>query len=139
MYALFTRVYLNPRTQQYETIVTIDRRPSDVDGLQQIVRPIRLPVLSPFKAQGRYSCSGGGSTYGLLSLDSTSMFMSGDDWMTPVELPRLFSYLAESGYSVNTDLTRMLNDGPVSGLVSNGGGTGDETSGGLICYIQKMK
>ena len=53
-YALCTRVYLNTFTQQYDTIVTIDRLP---ECLRFATRYLRLPSLSPFNPRGRFGCS----------------------------------------------------------------------------------
>ena len=124
-YALYTRVYLNTFTQQYDTIVTIDRLP---ECLRSATRYLRLPSLSPFNPRGRFGCSLSSQVYAFLSLIPNSP----NELMTPAEIPQLFSFLSEKGFTVNTDITRMLNEGPVRGWVSS---PDEEVSGQLICYI----
>jgi len=124
-YALCTRVYLNTFTQQYDTIVTIDRLP---ECLRFATRYLRLPSLSPFNPRGRFGCSLSSQVYAFLSLIPNSP----NELMTPAEIPQLFSFLSEKGFTVNTDITRMLNEGPVRGWVSS---PDEEVSGQLICYI----
>lgn len=65
-YALYTRVYLNSYTEQYETIVTIDRLPPmESPTLRNLARYIHLPALSPFQPRGKYACSNTSPTYAL--------------------------------------------------------------------------
>lgn len=130
-YALYTRVYLNSYTEQYETIVTIDRLPPmESPTLRNLARYIRLPALSPFQPRGKYACSNTSPTYALLSLNPVGQ----QTYMSPAELPQLFSVLGAEGYVVDTALTRMLNEGPMRGWAS---APDDQVSGELICYITR--
>jgi hypothetical protein len=132
MFGLYTRVYLNSYTQEYETILTIDRMPDETSPLKNIVRHLRLPSLSPFQPRGRYACSNTNPVYGILSL--MNPVPGSTEWMTPAEIPALFSFLMENGYVINTELTRMINDGPVSGWASS---ADPGVSGSLIAYVTK--
>jgi hypothetical protein len=130
-YALYTRVYLNSYTEQYETIVTIDRLPPiESPTLRNLARYIHLPALSPFQPRGKYACSNTSPTYALLSLNPVGQ----QTYMNPAELPQLFSVLGAEGYVVDTALTRMLNEGPMRGWAS---APDDQVSGELICYITR--
>ena len=136
-YALYTRVYLNQLTQQYETIMTIDRLPVESSALRDMVRTVRIPTLSPFQPRGRYGCSPCHPTYALKSLcDYGGFGGSGDGaFMSPVELPQLFSLLVSSGYRVDTEVTQMLN-GRGGGRAVWGSRTDEDGSAcDLVCFV----
>ena len=130
-YALYTRVLLNSFTGQYDTIVTIDRMPTGSGRLREIAKPINLPSLSPFEPRGRYACSNTSPTVALKTLEEdwfqTSKFMS------PAELPRLFTLLAQDGYRIDTALTQIM------GMqhTNLGNWTDPSVSGKLVCYVTR--
>jgi len=105
MYTLTTRVYLDPYCQQYRNIIMINQIPEG--PLRAFVRRIRLPPLmvktmdSPFFEDSR-----GGCGLALLS------FLPGHHygpWMSPNEIPDLFSFLYSNGYHIDTSVTKMMN------------------------------
>jgi len=130
-YALYTRVLLNSFTGQYDTIVTIDRMPSVPGRLREISKPVNLPSLSPFEPRGRYACSNTSPTVALKTLDDGWNNMS--QFMSPSELPRLFTLLSQDGYRVDTALTQIMG----SQNTNVGNWTDPSVSGKLICYVTR--
>ena len=130
-YALYTRVLLNSVTGQYDTIVTVDRMPSVPGRLREISKPVNLPSLSPFEPRGRYACSNTSPTVALKTLDDGWNNMS--QFMSPSELPRLFTLLSQDGYRVDTALTQIMG----SQNTNVGNWTDPSVSGKLICYVTR--
>ena len=96
----------------------------------EIAKPINLPSLSR-EPRGRYACSNTSPTVALKTLEEdwfqTSKFMS------PSELPRLFTLLAQDGYHVDTALTQIM------GMqhTNLGNWTDPSVSGKLVCYVTR--
>ena len=110
MYTLTTRIYLDPFCQQYRNIIMINQIP---DGpLRDFVRRIRFGPLvlrtmdnSFYNGDQEYS----GCGLALLSLRPCSL----GRWMTPDEIPDLFSFLYSHDYHINTSITKMMNTSEV--------------------------
>ena len=141
-YSICTRVYLDSRSQEYITILTIDRMPVEATSFCEIIKPIQLPVLSPFQRShdnrglGTYGSCG---TYAIMSLRpeyqrSSFSRIGSPNFMDPSEIPSLFSFLSQLGYRVDTQVTQMLNSGPIAGLIG-GPSFGSSGPGDLVCYI----
>lgn len=130
-YALYTRVFLNSFTGQYETIVTIDRMPTYPGKLRDIAKPINLPSLSPFEPRGRYACSNTSPTVALKTLYDN--WFTSSQFMSPSELPMLFTLLAQDGYRIDTALTHIM------GMqhTNLGNWTDPSVSGKLVCYVTR--
>ena len=139
VYALYTRVLLNSYSGEYETVITIDRMPTRPGKLRDISRPVNLPSLSPFQPRGRYACTNTSPTVALRTLcfDSPSQgFGPGSQFMSPSELPSLFTLLMHDGYRVDTALTQIMgaHGTQCAGL---GSWTEPSVSGKLVCYVTR--
>lgn len=136
-YGLYTRVYLNPLSKEYETILVLDRHPMENTELRELLKPIRLPPLSPFKPRSKISCGSGTMVYAIRSLRWENGKQQSWRLMSPDELPLLVSFLASNGYIINTELTKMIQSGPIGNMIAKDD-SGGEQSGSLVCYLQYM-
>lgn len=93
---LFSQPYLDSSKQCYKNIVTTNLLPQG--PLMNFVCRIQFPPLSTFKIPSK-QCG-----LALFSLKRIKNLMITD------EVPSLFSYLLSNGYSIDTSITRMLND-----------------------------
>lgn len=126
--AFYLEPILNPHTQVYQNIITLSTMP---DGpLESMVTRQSFPKLSPFKQPNqtmRDQC-----VYALLRYPKETMSWNGksrENFMNGEDVPSLFSYLSSNGYTVESDLTRLMFD-------SNLKNTGNESQRyrKLICY-----
>lgn len=104
MYTLTTQVYLDPCSQQYKNIIMINQIPEG--PLRLFVRRIRLPPLISRSMDSNYDEQYKSCGFALLSFIRQS-------WMTPDEIPDLFSFLYSNGYHIDTSITKMMNTGEV--------------------------
>lgn len=134
---LYLEPYLNTYFKSYQNIITLSSMPSG--PLSNLVSTISSPKLSPFHDHSpffsssctyvlmRYPCSGAGAG-GRYSAKNPDYFMGADD------IPSVFSYLQQNGYTIDTSLTKMLFKSKI-----NIGGPNDSSSSGnrkMICMIQ---
>jgi hypothetical protein len=100
MYTLTTEPYYDSKIQKYINIIRINMIPEG--PLHFFVRRIKIPVLNVNKNYSDNTC--------FLVLQS---FLNNNRYMTPDDIPNLFSYLINNNYEINTSLTNMLNKGDV--------------------------
>jgi len=97
-FLLTSQTFLNRCEEQYRNIITINFVPGG--PLEKYIIRLRMPRLSHFECRGE-KCT--------LALRSFRSFgIMGDD-----EIPDLFAFLLENGYTIDTKLTNMMNAGPV--------------------------
>jgi len=117
-YTLFSQVYLDTYNQCYKTIITINIPPRG--PLEKITRRVILYPLSTFKQPGpcnhRKPCG-----IGFASINNSCHLM------TTCEIPELFSFLLSNGYTIDTSITKMLNDSDIQ--------IGANDSKKMICFI----
>jgi hypothetical protein len=133
---LYLEPYLNTYFKSYQNIITLSSMPSG--PLSNLVSTISSPKLSPFHDHSpffsssctyvlmRYPTSGAGASRH--SAKNPDYFMGADD------IPSVFSYLQQNGYTIDTSLTKMLFKSKI-----NIGGPCDSSSSGnrkMICMIQ---
>lgn len=106
MYTLTTRVFLDRCSQQYKNIIMINQIPEG--PLRPFVRRIRLPPLisRTMDSNSNYDEQYKSCGFALFSF-------IGKSWMTPDEIPDLFSFLYSNGYHIDTSITKMMNTGEV--------------------------
>ena len=139
MVTLYLEPYLNTYYQTYQNILTVSGRPEG--PLSAMVSPISISKsfsrLSPFQEGSlllnpndgcilvltRYPCHGGGAS----GIKQADWFLGVDD------IPSVLSYLTANGYSIETELTKLLFKTPLGG-----GGHGHSLSGNrkMICMFQ---
>jgi len=121
--SLFSQPYYDPCSQCYFNIVTMNLPPHG--PLLKITRRIKIYPLSEFKEPGnctRLQTCG----LGLRSLRFLPEFSGGynnsyscSDLMTVDEIPDLFSFLLSNGYSVDTSITKMMNQSSIRYKTNN--------------------
>jgi hypothetical protein len=135
-FVLYLEPILNSYFQTYQNVITLDRMP---DGpLADMVNMVDLPKLSPFQEAGNGFGRGmGGScvhvllrypkNYGGFNWKNTDTFMGADD------IPSVLGYLKANGYTVDTELTKMMFKSRVEvGGVSDKRFSGDRK---VICFV----
>ena len=105
-YAIYRRPYLEPTTQSYKNIITIDQMPEG--PLSSIVRKVRFIPLSPFKQYNNEGCA-----FGFDSLINPGSLMKIE------ELPNLISFLSCNNYVVDTKITKIINSNDAAINTSN--------------------
>ena len=124
--SLFSQPYLDTYNQCYKNIVVVNIKPQGPLG--ELVRFVKFPPLSEFKQTGPCSplkdCG-----YALMSLGgcSTGCKNNGCDLMVVDEIPNLISYLASTGYTVDTSITKMFNTSEIR--------FDTYTGNKLICFV----
>ena len=112
-FTITTQPYLD-KNQCYKNFLMVNVMP---DGpLNTLVRRLQLPRLSPFQVNDiRCNCDlvlinpfiNGCSLY------SNTCGKKCDNYMTPNEIPNLYSFLTANGYQIETQLTNMMNNSEV--------------------------
>ena len=97
-YAIFSTPYYDTFEERYKNILTINK--STAGELVKIIRRIKFFQLSPFKSVKRVMCG-----YGIC--------LNGNTLATVDEIPELFSFLMMNGYTIDTSLTKMMNESDV--------------------------
>jgi hypothetical protein len=127
--SLFSQPYLDQYNQCYKNIVTINLLPQG--PLEAIVRKVTFPPLSEFKQPGPCSplktCGLALISLGRCNTNFNSNSNCCSDLMVVDEVPTLFSFLVSNGYSIDTSITKMLNDSDIR--------FDTNTGNKLICFI----
>lgn len=139
-FVLYLEPILNSYFQTYQNVITLDCMPSG--PLADMVTLVDLPKLSPFQEAGVFSSPSfgrgmGGScvhvllryrkSSGLFSWKNSDIFMGADD------IPSVLGYLKANGYTIDTDLTKMIFKSRVEvGGVSDKRFSGDRK---VICFV----
>ena len=97
-YAIFSQPYYDAYEQKYKNILTINKKPEG--PLRQITKQIKFYPLSPFKRTDREQCG-------------YAFCLEGNRLATTNEIPDLFSFLMTNGYTIDTPITKMLNESDV--------------------------
>lgn len=134
---LYLEPYLNAYYKQYQNIITLSAMPNG--PLADMVTMISSTKLSPFQETPTFASTGENCTYVLLrypknqcggrpSLKNADYFMTADD------IPSVFSYLSSNGYSVDTSMTKMLQNSKIDiGGVSERRVSGNRK---MICIVR---
>ena len=98
-YSIHSQVYYNNIEQCYRKIITIDRKP--VGPLQNIVKSLNTPKLSPFQ-ESSPCCP--------IKFCSLSIYnpYNHSEFLSPISLPLLISYLQNNGYTIEYNVTNTL-------------------------------
>jgi len=104
MHLISSEPYLDQKNECYKNIITVSPKPTG--SLLSISKLIKPPKLSPFIEKNR-CCNTPTCIYAIMSISNTSELMCID------EIPELFSYLVSNGYTINTELTKMMNDSDI--------------------------
>jgi hypothetical protein len=118
-FSLYLEPVLNSYWKTYMQVITLNIIP---DGpLHDLVMSISFPKLSSFQeAPGNSPLFRGSNCvpclmrYPITSIGgSGAAFRMGDAFMGADDIPSVFSFLQSNGYTIQTQLTSMLTEGPV--------------------------
>jgi hypothetical protein len=114
---LFSQPYLDQYSQCYKNIITLNNYPRG--PLFKYVKKINFPPLSTFKQQGDCNRI---KTCGLVltKLNNNCYNICNNDLMVVDDVPDLLSFLLENGYTVDTSITKMLNNSDIRFDTNNG-------------------
>jgi len=115
LYSLESMPYYNSICQEYTNILTINKQANG--PLKTITRQIRLNKLSPFETHNNV-CPRPSCVIGITQIDNPSELMCLED------LPRLFEFLINNGYTIDHSVTKILQKSMVT------------ANSNLICMIQ---
>lgn len=106
-FALLVTPYYDSCSQCYYNVITVNVVPQG--PLKKIVRRIKIGNMQRFPQRSNNSCVSerNSCTLVLGSLLNTGL-MCDNQYMTPDEIPTLFSYLTSNGYQIDTQLTNMM-------------------------------
>ena len=134
MYAIRTQVYLDTLTREYDTILSIDRMPTEATPLREMVRTLNTPPLSTYRT-GISNPSTRGCAFALMMPSEARLFhlpseagVRTSPYMRVADLPILITLLGRWGYRVDTGMSQLMSKGG-----HNCGGIGEDRE--LICYI----
>ena len=108
-YTLFSQPYLDTYNQCYKNIITINQPPNG--PLNKLLRKVKFYPLSQFKqpnACNRYQPCG--FSFQSLNYDCGK---NGTNLMVVDEIPELFGFLLANGYTIDTSITKMLNNSDI--------------------------
>ncbi len=114
-YAITSQTYYDNRLTCYKNILVINNIP--VGELTKYVKRLNMPKVSPFK-QSTDCCPIKSCEYVIYKIDNSHEIMTVDD------IPDLFGFLMENGYTIDTSLTKMMNKSDVKSSINK-----------LVCYI----
>ena len=131
MYSLVSVPFYDHKTQCYKKVIKLNRAPPPNSPLNQIIKRVGPIRLSPFQVDSAFSgCGGGGGGCGsgcrnvaqccnilITSIQDNNHLMCIDD------IPNLFSFLVTNGFTIDTSITKMMQDSNV------------KLSNDLICFF----
>lgn len=120
-FTLFLEPILNTYTKTYQNVITLSDTPQG--PLQDHICQIRTEKLSPFQQEpitsnNPFNCTRVLCRYPTkdqqrnFSQKSSNLYMGQDD------IPAVFSYLRANGYSIDTELTKIMNKSGLKSTVS---------------------
>lgn len=117
--ALYSQPYLDKSNQYYTNIITLSNIP---DGpLANYIVKIRNPYLSSFKPLHEYC------TFVISKKNMQQQLDNCNEYFVTDEIPNLFSFLLESGYTIDTSITKMILQTGITFHTNN--------ANNLVCFI----
>lgn len=121
-FALFSRPYLDTYNKCYKNIIVVNLMPCG--PLAKITKRVTFTQLSQFKSSSPCEQI---DKCGLALTSLNSICGKCGDLMITDEVPQLFSYLLSNGYTIDTSITKMINDSELAFNTYN-----KDT---LICFV----
>jgi hypothetical protein len=116
LYSLQSIPYYDSIIQSYMNILILNQVASG--PLQQITKKVVLNKLTPFDSNTNSSCPKPNCVIAITQLNNRNQLMCID------QLPELFEFLINNGYTIDTNITKILQK------------TNVKMSSNLICMIQ---
>ena len=126
-FTLYLEPILDSYSQTYRQVITLSCMPPG--PLASMVKTMSLPKLSTFVSYTNdRSEFGFGCSYILMRYPNSHSHKKGSEYMYSEDIPAVFSYLTNHGYTIDNSVTKMINGSRV--LVGNS--SGDKR---LICFV----
>ena len=128
--SLFLEPILNTYYQTYQNVITLSAIPEG--PLKEMVSTINTVKLSPFQFLPITSNNPSNCIYVLCRYRTQNQQKHSNYYMGKDDIPSIFAYLRANGYTIDTEITKMMNK---TGLMN--GQTEQRLSGErqLICII----
>lgn len=117
MYTISMQPFYDSFTQNYRNIYVLDRKPAG--ALTRIARQITAPKLSPF-ISNENSCCNCKCIYAIYNPENPQEFLCIE------QLGLLFSFLSSNGYTIDTQMTTMMQSSSVT-FKKN-----------FVCFVKKI-
>jgi hypothetical protein len=130
-FTLYLEPILDSYSQTYRQVITLSSMPPG--PLADMVKIMSLPKLSPFVSYlDQRSEFGFGCSYILMRYPNSHSHKKTSNYMYSEDIPAVFSYLTNHGYTIDNSVTKMMNGSRV--LVGNDSSniSGDKR---LICFV----
>lgn len=117
-YSLLSIPFYKSVNQCYVKAISIDRMPGPNEPIKQIVKQVRFEKLSPFQEGSECNPI---KTCGNVLIKPGSQY---GEMATLDDIPLIFTWLFQNGYTVDTSITQMMNQGevrmsnPIIGFIS---------------------
>jgi len=109
---MFLEPILNTHYKIYQTVITFSDFP---DGpIRPMVKPINTRKLSPFQSLPVSAIFSDTCTKVLCRYPGFSGSRNPNYYMGGEDIPAVFSYLSANGYTIDSDLTKMMNKSRVT-------------------------
>ena len=117
-YSLLSIPFYKSVNQCYVKAISLDRMPGPNEPIKQIVRQVRFEKLSPFQE---------GSECNPIKTCGNVLIKPGSqcgELATLDDIPLIFTWLFQNGYTVDTSITQIINQGevrmssPIIGFIS---------------------
>ena len=107
-FTVYLEPYLHPHIREYQNILTIDRMP--FGPLKDLVTQLRPTKLSPFQPfSSPFDDPFGSCKYAIIKYPGQPVTQKCyNQFLTHSDIPALLGYLATNGYTVNTDITKII-------------------------------
>lgn len=141
-FVLYLEPILNSYYQAYQNILTLNT-PLPAGPLASMVSTVQLPPLSPFQTASTFASpfyKGGNCTAVLLRYPDLAGAGVGvckvaDSFLGADDIPDVFSFLISNGYTIDTSLTKMMNQSrAMIGGVSERTLSGDRRMVAIVSY-----
>jgi hypothetical protein len=127
MYSIVSVPYYDHHTQCYKKVIKLNKMPPTDSPLNQIIKNVGPIKLSPFQSDSTSSgcntgCGCGGNTSQCCNVIITKI-NDKHELMCIDELPSLFQFLVTNGFTIDTSITKMMQNSNV------------KLSNDLICFF----
>ena len=141
-FVLYLEPILNSYYQSYQNIITVSMMPPG--PLSRLVSKIDMPKLSPYQQAAAYAspfyngcnCVNALMRYPCDGYGGSGVFKNADAFMGSDDIPAVFSYLMNNGYTIDTSISKMLfQSRAMVGGVSDRRLSGDRKMIAMITYL----
>ena len=113
-FVLYLEPILNSYYQSYQNIITVSTMPPG--PLSRLVSKIDMPKLSPYQQAAAYASpfyNGCNCVHALMrypcdGYGGSGVFKNADAFMGADDIPAVFSYLINNGYTIDTSISKMM-------------------------------